>query len=85
MRRFDPCLSSSVDYKGDEMISYLHIYLIHVSTWISLILAADVYKHGAPMRLDMGKNLVVSAVVLGLIGGLVSSHGHMHYLQLIKP
>lgn len=64
-------------------MTYLHIYLIHVSVWITAIIAADIYKKGAPHPLYIHE-LLRSAIILGFIGAIASAHGHIHYLQYVK-
>jgi hypothetical protein len=65
------------------VVNYLHLLIIHASAWVSIIVAADVHKNGAP-SLGGIKALLVKAGVLGLAMGLLTAHAHSHYLQYLQ-
>lgn len=65
-------------------MNFFHLYVVHVSVWISFIVGAEIYKRGGPRSVKGIFTLVVAATILSLIMGLISSHGHNHYLTYLS-
>ena len=65
------------------LLMWLHAYLVHLGAWITFIIAASVYKEGAPRTLKGIKELVLAALILGSLGAIASSTSHVHYSQYL--
>ncbi len=66
------------------IIQWLHNYVIHFGAWVSLLIAADIYKKGLPESVKALRWLLLAAFVIASIGALVSSHSHTHYTSLLN-
>jgi len=63
---------------------YLHLWLVHVPIWISVLIAMDVHQTGLPDTWpSFGKQIVMAALLGAIMGGL-TAHAHGHYLQYVK-
>lgn len=65
-------------------MNYLHLVVVHATAWFSLAMANEVRLRGLP---ETGRQLLGwlgVATVLGVIMGLVTAHGHSHYLSYLK-
>lgn len=58
-----------------------HLFVTHVSAWFAILIALDVHVNGLPNRIF---RLTCPALILSFIMGLVTFHGHLHYLQYLK-
>jgi hypothetical protein len=54
------------------MTQWFHLFVLHALAWASFILVMDVYRNGV--------KTIQGMILMSIIGALVSSHGHMHYL-----
>lgn len=66
-----------------DILTHFHLFIVHGSIWIALIIAADVHVNGAP-ALDRIPKLLASAAVLGSLMGLLTAHAHGHYLTYLR-
>jgi len=66
------------------MIEYLHHYIVHAGAWFSFIIAANIWKDGAPKTMQACVELLLTASLLSSVGAIGSSVAHIHYNQYIK-
>jgi hypothetical protein len=63
-------------------IEWGHHYVVHFGVWVTLGMAATVYKDGLPKAKNI-PGLLKSAVIVSLIMSIFSSHSHIHYLSFL--
>jgi hypothetical protein len=64
-------------------IQWGHHYVVHFGIWVTLGLAATVYRDGLPKTSKL-PGLFKSAVLLSLIASIFSSNSHIHYLSFLS-